>query len=240
MALLEEQIQTELELGRDEEVVPELERLIAENPHREGLRAQLMLALYRAGRQADALQAFRDARSMLSDDLGLEPSPALQSLEQQILNHDPELVAPDAFAPARHLQVATKPTGIVTFLFTEVAGKARDLVQTVVGQHGGFNVRTDDDSILVAFTRARDAVATAVGIQQAARSIAALRIGISSAKATSTDTGYGGRASAVPRASGALHTTDRSSSRRRPATCFSKRPSTGPMCAISASIASRT
>lgn len=190
--LLEEQIQTELELGRDEEVVPELERLIAENPDREGLRAQLMLALYQAGRQADALRAFQEARSMLIDELGLEPSPALQRLEQQILNQDPELVAPDAFAPARHARATIKPTGIVTFLFTKAPGSARELVQTVVGQHGGFNVDTDDDSILVAFTRARDAVATAVGIQQVARSVAALRIGISSADATSTDTGYGG------------------------------------------------
>jgi DNA-binding SARP family transcriptional activator len=57
LAVLEEQIQAELELGRHTEIVPELERLIAENPLREGLRAQLMVALYRAGRQADALQA---------------------------------------------------------------------------------------------------------------------------------------------------------------------------------------
>ena len=166
---LEEQIQAELELGHDEEVVPELERLIAENPLREGLRAQLMLALYRAGRQADALHAFQDARSVLLDELGIDPSPTLQRLEQQILDQDPELAAPDAFAPARHLSAADQPTGIVTFLFTEAEGPAREMVRTVVGQHGGFDVDTDDDSILVAFTRARDAVAAAVGIQRATR-----------------------------------------------------------------------
>ena len=109
LVVLEEQIQTELELGRHEDVVLELERLIAEHPLREGLRAQLMLALYRAGRQADALQAFQDARGVLRDELGLDPGPALQRLEQLILNQDPELAAPDAFAPARHPAAATKP-----------------------------------------------------------------------------------------------------------------------------------
>jgi Bacterial transcriptional activator domain/AAA ATPase domain len=192
LALLEEKIQTELELGRHEEVVPELERLIVENPLREGLRAQLMLAPYRAGRQAEALQAFQDARLVLCDELGLDPSRALQRLEQQILNQDPELAAPDAFAPARHPAAATKPSGIVTFLLTEAEGPARELVRTVVGQHGGFELETDSASALAAFARARDAVAAAIGIQRATRSIARLRLGLSSAQAISTDEGYAG------------------------------------------------
>jgi predicted ATPase/DNA-binding SARP family transcriptional activator len=192
LVLLEEQIQTELELGLHEEVVPELERLIVENPLREGLRAQLMLALYRAGRQADALQAFQDARLVLRDELGLEPSPALQRLEHRILNQDPELLAPDAFAPARHPAAATKPPGIVTFLLTEAEGPASELVRTVVGQHGGFELDRDGDSLLAAFARARDAVAAAVGIQRATSSIERLRIGISSAEAIATDAGYAG------------------------------------------------
>ena len=192
LVLLEEQIQTELELGHDEEVVLELERLVVEHPLREGLRAQLMLALYRAGRQADALQAFQDARVVLRDELGLDPSPALQRLEQQILNQDPELAAPDAFAPARHPAAATKPSGIVTFLLTEAEGPARELVRTVVGQHGGFELDTDGDSLLVAFARARDGVAAAVGIQRATRSVTRLRIGINSAEAIATDEGYAG------------------------------------------------
>jgi len=193
LALLEEQIQTELELGRHEGVVPELERLIVENPLREGLRAKLMLVLYRAGRQAEALQAFQDARLVLRDELGLDPSPALQRLEQQILNQDPELAAPDAFAPARHPAAATKPSGIVTFLLTEAEDPAaRELVRTLVAQHGGFELDTDSDSTLAAFVRARDAVAAAVGIQRATSSIARLRIGINSAEAVSTDEGYAG------------------------------------------------
>jgi predicted ATPase/DNA-binding SARP family transcriptional activator len=190
LMVIEEHIQTELELGRHEEVVLELERLIVEHPLREGLRAQLMLALYRAGRQADALEAFQDARVVLRSELGLDPSPALQRLEHQILNQDPELAAPDAFAPARHPASATKPSGIVTFLLTDAEHSARELVRTVFGQHGGFDVQPDGDSLLVAFARARDAVAAAVGIQRATRSVARLRIGISSAEAIATDEGY--------------------------------------------------
>jgi predicted ATPase/DNA-binding SARP family transcriptional activator len=101
LAVVEEQIEADLELGRHAEVVPRLERLVADHPLRERLRAQLMLALYGAGRQADALQAFQDARTLLVDELGIDPSPALQRLERQILNHDPELGVPDGFAQAR-------------------------------------------------------------------------------------------------------------------------------------------
>jgi len=99
-AAVEEQVDADLELGRHAEVVPRLERLVADHPLRERLRAQLMLALYGAGRQADALKAFKDARTFLVDEFGIEPSPALQHLERQILNHDPELAVPDGFALA--------------------------------------------------------------------------------------------------------------------------------------------
>ncbi len=192
LVAIEELIQTELELGRHEEAVLELERLIADHPLREGLRAQLMLALYRAGRQADALEAFQEARSVLREELGLDPSPALQRLEHQILNHDPELAAPDSFAPAQRPARGTKPAGIVTFLLTDAGQSARALVRTVVGQHGGFDVANDGDSMLVAFARARDAVAAAVGIERATRSVARLRIGLSSVEAIATDDGYAG------------------------------------------------
>src|SRR5262249_22164970 len=76
------------------EVVPELETLVRQYPVRERLRVQLMLALYRSGRQADALAIYRDARRKLVDELGLEPSFELQNLEKQILTHDPTLEAP--------------------------------------------------------------------------------------------------------------------------------------------------
>ena len=92
LAALESRIDADLERGRHAEVAAELEALVAEHPHRERFRAQQMLALYRAGRQADALAAYRDARSSL-DELGLEPSAELRALEQRILRQDPELDA---------------------------------------------------------------------------------------------------------------------------------------------------
>jgi hypothetical protein len=81
--------------------VSELEQLIAEHPLQEQLYAQLMLALYRAGRQGEALDAYRRARKTLSDELGLEPGPDLQELERRILKHDPAIAAPPAHRPAR-------------------------------------------------------------------------------------------------------------------------------------------
>jgi Bacterial transcriptional activator domain len=74
--------------------VPELERLVADHPLRERLVAALMLALYRAGRQADALAAFQAARGRMVDELGLEPGPEVRELEQRILRHDPALATP--------------------------------------------------------------------------------------------------------------------------------------------------
>jgi len=89
----EDLIDAELEDGGHAALVPELEGLVADNPYRERLRAQLMLALYRAGRQADALQAYRAARGALAE-LGLDPSVQLRNLEQAILNQDPALELP--------------------------------------------------------------------------------------------------------------------------------------------------
>src|SRR5262249_35224466 len=93
VAALEERIEADLALGRHAELVGELEALIASNPHRERLREQQMLALYRSGRQAEALEVYRDVRATL-DEIGVEPGAALQQLERQILNHDKTLDAP--------------------------------------------------------------------------------------------------------------------------------------------------
>ncbi|HET7353144.1 MAG TPA: BTAD domain-containing putative transcriptional regulator [Gaiellaceae bacterium] len=106
LTVVEKLIEAELELGRHAEVVPELERLVVDHPLRERLRAQLMLALYRSGRQADALTAFQETRTRLVHQLGVDPSPALQRLERQILNHDPELAAPDVLSAERDLPSA--------------------------------------------------------------------------------------------------------------------------------------
>src|SRR5262245_2445482 len=84
----ESAIEDRLEQGRHTEVVPELERLVAGHPYRERLRGLLMLALYRSGRQADALAAYRDAREALVEGLGIEPGEELQALERAILRQD--------------------------------------------------------------------------------------------------------------------------------------------------------
>jgi DNA-binding SARP family transcriptional activator len=91
LTVLEERLEIDLGLGRHAHLVGELEALVATHPHRERLRRQLMLALYRSGRQAEALTVYRTTRDMLVEELGLEPSPALQQLEQAILRADPTL-----------------------------------------------------------------------------------------------------------------------------------------------------
>jgi predicted ATPase/DNA-binding SARP family transcriptional activator len=100
LALLEDRIDADLACGRHAELVGELEALVAEHPLRERLRRQLVLALYRGGRQVDALEAYRAAREMLNEELGLEPTPALRELEQAILTHDADLAAPAAPGPS--------------------------------------------------------------------------------------------------------------------------------------------
>jgi YVTN family beta-propeller protein len=91
LGALEDRIDEDLGAGRHSDLVPELEQLAAEHPLRERFQGQLMHALYGAGRQADALEAYRQARRTLSDELGLEPGPRLQELERQILTQDPKL-----------------------------------------------------------------------------------------------------------------------------------------------------
>ena len=89
--LLEERVDADLALGQHAGLVPELESLVIEHPLRERLRGQLMLALYRSGRQADALVTYREGRTILVDSLGLEPGEDLRQLESAILRQDPEL-----------------------------------------------------------------------------------------------------------------------------------------------------
>jgi DNA-binding SARP family transcriptional activator/WD40 repeat protein len=91
LSALADRIDADLALGRHEELVGELEAIVAENPLRERLRGQLMLALYRAGRQADALEVYRQTSELLQSELGLNPGRALQSLERSILLQDTAL-----------------------------------------------------------------------------------------------------------------------------------------------------
>jgi DNA-binding SARP family transcriptional activator/class 3 adenylate cyclase len=103
LAAVEDRIEAELALGHHAELVGELQALVAAQPLRERLWGHLMLALYRSGRQAEALAAYRQTRETLAEELGIDPSPALQELERAILAQDPTLMPP---APVRH---ATEP-----------------------------------------------------------------------------------------------------------------------------------
>jgi YVTN family beta-propeller protein len=97
-----DRIDCELALGLHEQLIAELDALVVQHPLRERLRGQLMLALYRCGRQADALRCYREARATLVGELGIEPSQPLQRLEKAILNQEPSLEAPTGISGADH------------------------------------------------------------------------------------------------------------------------------------------
>lgn len=128
LSALESRIDADLALGRQGDLVGELQSLVSEHPLRERMRGQLMLALYQAGRQAEALEVYREGRAALLDELGIDPSPALQELERAILRQD-ETVAPPAPArPAPAPTVEIEPAAIpdevrpVTVLFADIVG----------------------------------------------------------------------------------------------------------------------
>jgi DNA-binding SARP family transcriptional activator len=186
----EQLIEAKLALARHVEVITQLEALIAQHPYREGLRAQLMLALYRSDRQAEALQAYQDARTQLVEELGIEPGEHLRELERAVLAQDPALAAPrlphDAEVVPRAPAPDELPTGVVTFLLTDIEGSAGlweadpegmaaalelhdGLIGRAVAAHAGRLLKTkgEGDSTVSAFRRSSDAVAAAVDIQEA-------------------------------------------------------------------------
>jgi DNA-binding SARP family transcriptional activator len=143
LAAVEERIEADLALGRDARLVPELEELVARHPLRERLRGQLMLALYRSDRQAEALEVYRRTRETLVEELGIRPSPALQELERAILRQDAELQV--ASPPARP-QEAEAPSprrrGLLVPVLVAVAAVAAAVVAlalTIGGPSGTDN-----------------------------------------------------------------------------------------------------
>jgi YVTN family beta-propeller protein len=136
LAALEDRIDAELSIGRGAELVPELERLVAEHPVRERLVAALMLALYRARRQTDSLAVYRAMRQGLVEELGLEPGPELRELERRILQHDPTLAAARVAVRAAGPRVRrTRPTAaalalgmvlVAAFVFSSGAAHQRE------------------------------------------------------------------------------------------------------------------
>jgi predicted ATPase/DNA-binding SARP family transcriptional activator len=122
---LESRVEAELGLARHGDLVAELEALVGEHPLRERARGQLMLALYRSGRQAEALEAYRKGRRFLVEEVGIEPGPALQLLERRILVQDEALaapVAPSTPAPvARPIDAPLQPSRLI--------GRTRELAE---------------------------------------------------------------------------------------------------------------
>jgi DNA-binding SARP family transcriptional activator/predicted ATPase len=130
LGALEQRVQADLALGRHDQVVGELEALVSEHPFRERLRGQLMLALYRSDRQADALQAYQDARRTLVDELGIEPGEWLRELERGILAQDPGLQLVVDGPPA------AEPAG--TAARTAFVGRDSELAELVAGLDDAF------------------------------------------------------------------------------------------------------
>ena len=129
---LERRLEADLALGRHAEVVGELRGLVGEHPMRERLRAQLMLALYRSGRQAEALEAYRDARRALVDELGIEPGPAIQELERAILHQDPTLQLEAISPPSRSILVVPWEEGGLDALLALAEPLARRPVRDLI------------------------------------------------------------------------------------------------------------
>jgi DNA-binding SARP family transcriptional activator len=169
---VEDRVDASLALGDHAGLVAQLETLTGEHPIRERLLAQHMLALYRSGRQGDALRVYDQLRATLSDELGIDPSPELRDLHHRILNQDPDLDPP---RPA--------PAGPLTFLFTDIedstplweaepaamaeAVAAQDrVIAAAVEAAGGRVVSRTGDAIDAVFTDVQDAAAAAVAAQR--------------------------------------------------------------------------
>ena len=173
LSAVEVRIEADLALGRHAAVVGELEALAAENPFRESLRAKHMLALYRDGRQADALRAYRRTQNYLREELGVEPSPELAELEERILNHDYTLIHSNEVVSEK---VALLFTNIVdSILLWEASPEAMQtalarhshLIQAAIEAAGGTVIRSLGDGFIAAFSEPSQAARAALDAQKA-------------------------------------------------------------------------
>lgn len=171
---VELRIDAELASGHHTDLIAELEALAEEHPTRERFRAQHMLALYRAGRQADALRAYRRTERFLADELGVDPSPELQELELKILEHDASLLIGQARAITQRL----------AFMVTDIEGSTRlwdrfpqamagalaihdRFLEEAIESSGGRIFKRTGDGVLAVFGDAESAVAAAERAQRA-------------------------------------------------------------------------
>ena len=178
-ALVEDRADALLVTGRAAEIIGELEAAVADAPLRERRWGQLMLALYRAGRQGEALGAYQRARSLLADELGVDPGPELRRLEAAIVAQDSALEMPVA-------QQVSSVTRAVTFLLTDIEGSTAaweadagamavalarhdELVEQVVTSRGGRLIKTrgEGDATFSVFDRPSTAAAAAIELQEA-------------------------------------------------------------------------
>jgi len=190
LAATEELVEAELALGRPAQALVRLERHVAEQPLRERAWGQLMIALYRLGRQADALRAYQRVRLILADELGLEPTPWLRDLEEQILLQRPELEGPKAPEPVAvkasdgRAAEASLPDDTAVFLFTDIEASTRrwegdekamagdlarhdELLNEAVQAAGGRVFAHTGDGLCAAFSTSSRALTAAVSAQRA-------------------------------------------------------------------------
>ena len=174
---VEDHAEAELSLGRHAQAIDTLEAVVAHHPYRERSRALLMLALYRGGRQADALDAYRDARRVLVEELGIEPGPQLRELQEAILAQDPaldgargsELAAP-APAPKPAAAPAPAPRGIpagrralalpLAGLIALLVAAAALVTVALTGEDGSPQVLSDDSHAVAVIDPATNEVTT--------------------------------------------------------------------------------
>ena len=175
-----------LAAGRHAELIGDLEATAAQHPLRERPHAQLMVALYRSGRQTDALRVYQAFRRHLADEVGLEPSPALRDLEASMVRQETTLDWDGTvFDDGQRAQQATLPEGVVTFLLTDIVSSTQlwdeypeemakalarqeGVIHEVVALHTGHLLkwRGEGDSTLSVFAKATDACAAAVELQR--------------------------------------------------------------------------
>ena len=195
MTIVEHYQRCRLASGGTADLLPELRRLVAEHPLREGLWSSLILAQYRAGQQAEALRSYERLRTNLADELGLDPSPELRELQLRVLSQDPALLLArpeDAEAVRRGRARGTDdsvsdgralPSGTVTFVLTDVEGSTKlahalgedfgdlmarhhEILRAAWNRHGGHELWTEGDAFIVVFAEADDALLAAVDAQR--------------------------------------------------------------------------
>lgn len=176
-----------LALGEQAELIGDLEAAVAAEPLRERRWEQLMLALYRSGRQSEALRAYQRLRTVLGEELGLEPGEQARALEAAILAHAPDVGPAPAMASASPVLNERArpglPSGNVTFLFTDIEGSTamfrrlgttyeavldrhRCLLRAVIAAHDGVQVGTDGDGMWAAFGDAGQAIGACLDAQR--------------------------------------------------------------------------